>query len=535
MADRLPRLIADLQSPDAYDHRAEAVEVVQTHISYVLLAGEYAYKIKKPLDLGFLDYSTLARRRLMCDEELRLNRRLCDGVYLGVVPIILRADGTHRFGGGGDTIEYAVQMRRVRDEYTMPHLLATGRLTREHLGTLAAKIASFHRSAEGDDRIAAFGRVAAVRRNWEENFAQTAPYVGQTVTHEQLDDVHTYVGRFLHDHGALIEERTDTGRVRDGHGDLRAGSVVFAPDGSVCIMDCIEFNERLRCGDVASDVAFLAMDLERRDYRRAADEFVSLYLEEAGGDETLPAVLNFFRVYRAFVRGKVDSMQSAEIEVPAAQRATAAARARSYFRLAHAYGQHSFPQCVIMMVGLSGAGKSFVARAFAGRVGAVLLSTDIIRRERIHPESLGPSSYAVGAYTAEQRDATYTEMMERARRHLTLARSVVLDATFLTRTQRQLARQLAVSADVPLLVVNINAPEAVIHERLTARASGAASDARWDTYVAQRERFEPLHEVERASLVTLDSTRRLDLLVDQVLTTLETVAKSGHSARHPRF
>jgi len=520
MAGSLPRLVADLQSPDAYDHAVDAVEVVQTHISYVLLAGEYAYKIKKPLNLGFLDYSTLEQRRRMCEEEVRLNRRLCDGVYLGVVPVTRRADGRPRFGGDGEPIEYAVRMRRVRAERTMPHLLASGLLTREHLASLAAKIASFHRDADRSDRIASFGRVPVVKANWGENFEQIAPYIGRTITAAQFDGVRAYVDRFLKDHGVLIEERADTGRVRDGHGDLRADSVVFAADGAVCVMDCIEFSERLRFGDIASDVAFLAMDLEFRGHQREADEFVSLYMESLGVEESLPAVLNFYRVYRAFVRGKVDSMQANEPEVPAAQRAQAGDRARRYFQMAHASATHSLPRAVIMMAGLSGTGKSFIARALAGRAGAVLLSSDVIRREREGPAALAPAPPGSGAYAAEQRNLVYGEMMERARRHLTLKRSVVLDATFLARRHRELVGDLVRSAGVPLLVAHVVAPEDVVRARLTARATGDASDARWETYLAQRERFEPLDDVAPAQRLALDSTRPLNALIDEALAKL---------------
>ncbi len=534
MADALPRLVTDLQNASAYDHGAGAVEVVQTHISYVFLAGGYAYKIKKPLNLGFLDYSTLEQRRRMCEEEVRLNRRLCDGVYLGVLAVTRRTDGAHQFGGAGEPVEYAVRMRRIHDDNTMPHLLESRGLARGHLASLAAKVASFHRDAQRGSHIAAFGRVPAVRLNWDENFEQTAPYIGRTISAAQFGDVREYVDRYLDEHGDLIEERADAGCVRDGHGDMRADSVVFGPGGAVCVMDCIEFNERLRFGDIASDVAFLAMDLEFRGFRREADEFVSLYIGSLGADETLPAALNFYRIYRAFVRGKVDSMQTNAAEVPAAQRAQAGDRARRYFQMAHASATRSFPQAVIMTAGLSGTGKSFIARALAGRTGAVLLSSDVIRRERTDAAALAPSRPGSGAYAAEQRDLVYREMVERARRHIALQRSVVLDATFLAGRHRELVRDLVRSTGVPLLVTHVVAPEDVVRARLTARVAGDTSDARWRTYVAQRELFEPLDDVMAAQLVTLDSTDPLDELVDRALTALESVSRPGHSARRRR-
>jgi aminoglycoside phosphotransferase family enzyme/predicted kinase len=521
----LPQFVTDLLSKDAYDHAVGDVRLIQTHISYVLLAGAFAYKIKKPLDLGFLDSRTIERRRQMCEEEVRLNRRLCDGVYLGVLPITRRADGTHRLGGAGKPVEYAVQMRRVREDRTMPHLLASGGLHREHLASLAAKIATFHRVADRSDRIAAFGRVPAVRMNWDENFGQTARYVGRTLTSTQLDHVRAYVDCFVGEQNVLIEARADAGHVRDGHGDLRADSVVFAPGGSVCVMDCIEFNEGLRCGDIASDVAFLAMDLEFRGHRREADEFVSRYIEESDNDETLPALLNFYRAYRAFVRGKVDSMQLEEPEIPVAQRSEAAARAVRYFELAEKYALASLPQVLVVTLGFSGTGKSFTARALAGRAGAVLLSTDRIRREQANASGLGPAAYDDAAYTPQRRDLVYAAMMERATRHLSLRRNVVLDATFLTRRHRELARSAAASAGVALLVVEMTADEAVVRERLNARTNnGSASHARWNTHVRQREDFEPLDDVTPACLVRLDTTRPLDLLVDDVLDAIRKLA-----------
>jgi predicted kinase len=299
-------------------------------------------------------------------------------------------------------------------------------------------------------------------------------------------------------------------------------------------MDCIEFSERLRCGDVASDIAFLAMDLEFRGHRREADEFVSLFLESTDGDETLSAVLNFYRCYRAFVRGKVDSMQSDEAEVPAEQRVRAGERATRYFRLADEYAGRVFPQAVIMMCGLSGTGKSVIARALAGRAGAVLLSTDAIRREGAAAVDRGPSAYGAPPYTPGQRAIAYGEMIERGRRHVTLGRSVVFDATFLARQQRQLVCELAASADLPLLILSVVASDEVVRKRLEARTAAAASDARWDTYIAQRELYEPLDDVEPARLVTLDSARPLDELVNQALAALGTAAKLGHSALRRR-
>jgi aminoglycoside phosphotransferase family enzyme/predicted kinase len=490
------------------------VRLMQTHISYVLLAGEFAYKIKKPLNLSFLDYTTLEQRRRMCDEEVRLNRRLCSGVYLGVVPVLRNSGGRHVLFGEGEVVEYAVQMRRVPSDQSMPSLLEEGAVDRGRLMALASKVAAFHRAADTNARIAAYGRGAAVRANWDENFDQVLPFIGETITPDEFAATRAYVHGFLAQHAALIEERADEGRVRDGHGDLRTDSVVFAPDGSLCIMDCIEFSERLRCGDVASDAAFLAMDLEFRGHRREADEFLSFYIEALGDDATLTVMLGFYRAYRAFVRGKVDSILSVEQEVPAAERAEARRRAKGYFERSAFIAEARVPQSMIAMVGLSGTGKSFVARAIAARCGAVLLSSDAIRRES--GSSPGRAAYGEGGYTAAQRERVYARMFEEASKHLSRQRSIVLDATFLTRAQRDSAREISLSSGVPLVFMHTVAPDEMVRERLAARMAAAdTSDARWDTYLAQQERFDPLDDVDSQRLLTLDSMRPLNELVDQ--------------------
>jgi hypothetical protein len=293
-------------------------------------------------------------------------------------------------------------------------------------------------------------------------------------------------------------------------------------------MDCIEFSHRLRCGDIASDAAFLAMDLEFRGHRREADEFTSFYLERSGDDATLPVVFPFYRTYRAYVRGKVDSMLAAEHEVPEDERADAGVRARRYFELAQK-GARPVPRALVMMVGLSGSGKSWVARALAARVGAAIVGTDAVRRGRSGTLP-GHTDYETGAYAPERRDEVYRELIERSRLHLSLKRSVVLDGTFIKLRHRLLAYQLAEAVGVPVIAVLMTAPESVVRERLAARGDGELSDARWDTYVAQRDGFEAPGELPDGHLLTLDSGAPLHALVDQVAAVL--LSQSGHSAGH---
>lgn len=509
--------IGGLSSPDAYPHAAPAVRVIQTHISFILLAGEYAYKIKKPVDLGFVDYSTLEIRRAMCVEEVRLNRRLCDGVYLGVVPITREGGGAVRVGGQGEVIEYAVQMKRVPDDRMMPSLLASHGFTSRHLHLLAADLARFHDHAATSERIASFGSPRAIADNWQENFEVIRRYVGRTIEPSDLESMVAYTQRFIERNGPLLVERARAGRIRDCHGDLRSDSVVVWADGRICMMDCIEFAERLRCGDVASEVAFLAMDLEFRRYTRLADEFVSAYLERVA-DATLPIVLNFYRAYRAYVRGKVESILMDESEIGETAQREAGDRATKYFALAKTFAADR-PPALVMMAGLSGSGKSWLASALAGRLSAALIRSDAVRREFSVSDLAAPEPFGEGSYTEQERARVYMEIFERAESYLDAGHGVVLDATFAKRSLRDRAREIARERNMRFLAIELTADEHVIRERLDARLiDPGLSDARWDTYIEQRGRYEPLEEIPADEHTVLNSSQPLDELVSSAIT-----------------
>jgi len=508
MTGELGQIIRALTSPEAYPHEVSAVEVIQTHVSYVLLAGEYAYKIKKPLSLGFLDYGTLELRRRMCEEEVRLNRRLCDGVYLGVVPVTRRGPA-YRMGGDGEAVEYAVHMRRVPRERMLDQLIAHGAPIANAVRRVAREIASFHQRAQTDDHIASYGRPAVLRMNCEENFQQLSPFGGSLIRAQDVDALRQYVQRSLDRDGALFEQRAEGGRVRDNHGDLRSDAVYVSADGGVCIMDCIEFSERIRFGDVAGDIGFLAMDLEFRNRRELSDELMATYLT-AAPDETLPVVLPFYKTYRAVVRAKVEAMRSAESEVPEEARTASREAAREYIELALRYASRSYPPCLIYMVGLSGTGKSFIANAIACRTGAAVLGSDVLRERGGVP--------AEDRYTLEQRDRVYDEMRRRAAEHLALGRPVILDATHIARRHREAARQLAARFGAPAFAVEVVATEALVRSRLAERVSEgvSVSDATWRVYQEQQREAEPIGPDE-ANVIRLPAETGLTPAVDAVL------------------
>ena len=328
-------LIDRLRDPACYPRHPAAVEVRQTHASAVFIAGEDVYKLKKPVNFGFLDFSTLPRRGRMCRREVALNRRLAPTVYLGEVRLVDRA-GQLRIGGAGRLVDYFVHMRRLADETSLAAMVADGRATTESVDAVADVLASFHLGAARGGRIDAYGAAAAIRGNVEENFTQVGPFVGKTIGAETFGEIEDASRRFLAEHETLFRERMARGCIRDGHGDLRAEHVYFESRG-ISIIDCIEFNERFRYGDVASDVAFLAMDLESLGVPDLAAAFVRRYAEQT--PFAIGEVLDFYRCYRAFVRGKVASLRSAEPELDACERESARAEARRDFDLALNYAR----------------------------------------------------------------------------------------------------------------------------------------------------------------------------------------------------
>ncbi|MGB2696170.1 MAG: AAA family ATPase [Dehalococcoidia bacterium] len=514
----LPHHIEALLSPDAYPHPVERVELRQTHISYVVLAGEFVYKVKKPLDFGFLDYTTLERRRHFCEEEVRLNSRLCDDTYLGVTPIVATGDGA-KIGGVGEPVEYAVKMRRLPDDGMMPGLLERGAVTSKHLGRVARSLADFHAASERSDEIDRYGGLETAMGNWHENFEQTAAYIGRTIHQHQFDDIRAFVQTVAQQDAGLIAQRVREGRARDCHGDLRSDAVCFVDDG-VCVFDCIEFNERFRYSDVAADVAFLAMDLEYRGYRAHSDELMGHYLG-ATLDSTLPLLLPFYKCYRAYVRGKVDGFQLDQPEIDGAQKHEVAEGARRYFELAHEYATHLTPRTLLITIGVTGSGKSYLVNALAARLGAVILSSDVTRKRLLGIDPMEPHAEPVdtGIYNAETTDRTYRALLDEARSWLDRDKPVILDAAYLRQAQRAPAMRLAEATGARFLALECEADESLVWERLSQRreTTRVVSDGRWEVYQAQQERREPVDELPPASHMVIETALPLGEQIDSVV------------------
>ncbi|KPV62807.1 MAG: hypothetical protein AOA66_1206 [Candidatus Bathyarchaeota archaeon BA2] len=328
------QVVEALMKPEAYDEEPGQIELMQTHISFVFLTRNFVYKVKKAVDLGFLDFTTLEKRFFFCEKELELNRRLCGDMYLEVVPI--NRSNVIKMKGEGETVEYAVKMKRMPQERMMNQLLEEDKVDSKLVDRIAKIIAEFHSKAETNRRISEFGSLAIIETNWKENFDQTQEFVGKTIPMKNFKLIRERIDDFMKGNVSFFEKRVAEGRVRDCHGDVHSGNI-FVTD-RIYIFDAIEFNERFRYSDVASDIAFLAMDLDFKERSNLSSFFVKRYVEYSG-DQELMKLLPFYKCYRAYVRGKVVSFKLKDPSVGGEEKSVAMKEAKAYFKLASTYAK----------------------------------------------------------------------------------------------------------------------------------------------------------------------------------------------------
>jgi len=506
----LPPLVQALLKPDAYSHPVDNVELIQTHISYVFLTDEYVYKIKKPVDFGFLNYSTLGRRRYYCHREVKLNSLLCEDTYLGVVPIRRRGKGFVVGGKEGRVVEYAVWMRRLPEGRMLNRLIERGEATQRMVERVADKLIPFHqKTSETSPAIARYGDWA-IRYNHRENVQNWTPYVGRTLTAEQHAICIAYGEAFFARKRAVLARRVKQLRIRRTHADLRSDAVCI--ENGICIFDAVEFNRRINLLDIARDVGFLQMDLEYRERPDLGEAFVRRY-QKIADDPDLREVLPFYAYYSACVRGKVENFLLDIPSIPAKEKRAAAVRARRYFELACEYAKTLPPAMLIVMCGLSGSGKSTEAKEIAKKLGADVISSDIVRKRLagIDPKTKVLDEFRAGLYSAAMTQRTYAAMQAQAHDLLMSGKTVILDATFQRRDERQSAVRLARETGAQFACILTEASETAIRRRLGTRLAKGRdpSDARWEIYLGQKRRFQRPTEVPPERLITI-ATSSLD-------------------------
>lgn len=481
-------LIAALLRPACYPHPVTAVEHLETHISHVLLAGDFAYKIKKPLALGFLDFTSLNRRKYYCEEELRLNGRLAPELYLDCVPIGGDASRPVLDDRAGPAIEYAVRMRRFPQDALLDRALAAGRLEPRHLDTLARRLADFHRAIPAADPAAPFGVPERVRQPMLDNFTHTRPLLADPADREVLAAVERWTLAASERLWPRLAERKAGGWIRECHGDLHLGNMVLADTGQVIVFDCIEFNDDLRWIDVINDLAFLTMDLRFRGAGAFAQRVLNTWLEYSG-DFAGAALLSYYQVYRAMVRAKINAIQASQDSVLQAARATASENCRAYLQLALALAKES-PPFLLITHGVSGSGKSRrTGQLLEQFPGAIRIRSDVERKRLF---GLGPlddsgSTLGGGLYTPDASARTYQRLRGLADGLLAAGHPVLVDATFLKRAHRQPFRELASRHGVPFILLDCAADPDTLRARVAARRQRGDDAAEADVAVLERQ------------------------------------------------
>jgi aminoglycoside phosphotransferase family enzyme/predicted kinase len=518
--DKLPPPAKALLNPETYSHKTGKIELVQTQMSFVFLGDEFVYKMKKPVNLGYLDYSTLAKRLYFCQKEVELNRRLCPDVYLSVVSVT-REGETFKLDGEGEVVEYAVKMRRLPQNKMMDYLLKENSVSTEMIDSLSAEVSRFHRIAATDDKISVFGALNTIIENSEENFSQARPYISKTISPQRYEAICIYARDFIKDNETLFNSRVKQGFIKDLHGDLHTAHICFTD--KLCIYDCIEFNDRFRYGDTASEISFLAMDLDHYGRADLSRRFVDSYIKTSG-DKNLAKLLNFYKSYRAYIRAKVANFKLDDPYIDDKERSAAADTARNYFYLSHAYTRSK--TALFITVGLAGSGKSTLAQALAGKLALTVLSSDVTRKHLAGIPVTEPrlSNLNEDIYTPEFTERTYSALLEEAGEILKKGDSVIIDATFSQECYRRKTEALALQLNSDFFIVKVELDETSTRKRLEKRQGiKTASDGRWEIYKAQLNTFTPLKNDKAHNCVIIDNrqpiTNNVNLIVDKLILT----------------
>ncbi|HEX5023074.1 MAG TPA: AAA family ATPase [Candidatus Binatia bacterium] len=498
-------LVAAMMRPEFYPKPPGEVTHKETHISHIFLAGESVYKVKKPVRLPFLDFSTLAKRRHFLQEEMRLNRRLAPSVYLGVMPIGFD-DGGWRLGGWSEPAEYTLVMRRLPEKRMLDFLLETQQVTVSMMKQLADHLAAFHAGAKPLRETPPDVHWSTVRNEWTENFTELSALLETVFDRRELELIRSYGDEFLTEARDLFGRRAAEGWIREVHGDLHAEHICFAPEG-IQIFDCIEFSAELRCCDLASEIAFLLMDVSVRGGESLVSPLMNRYLERLN-DREMFRLLPFYQCYRALVRAKVHALRLGKWNAAAAR----------YLSYARRMTWERFKPFLLLVCGLTGSGKSTLARELGARLGMTVINSDIVRKAMARNAGRDIVPLNQGLYSPAMTGKTYRKLEREAEKQMLWGHGVILDATFIHAARRKSVIRLAEKHGVPIFLIRCFASDELTRRRLAARTAEGkdVSDGRWEVYVAQKAAYEPLDEISSTQRLDLDTRLPVEELVQSV-------------------
>jgi aminoglycoside phosphotransferase family enzyme/predicted kinase len=559
---RQEQLLPFLLNPSSYPHRPRRVRLVQTHASFVFVVPPFVYKVKKPVNFGFLNFSTLEKRRHFCEREVELNRRLSPKMYLGVIPISAK-NGRFTFGEGDRVVEYAVQMRKLADGYFLDQLVERDEVVPGDLNRIAIVLKQFYQAQQPTEEIEAWGRIDRLRISTDENFRQTRQFIGPaavlissainrdtpspqpsppmwervpegrvrgssrndnraTISRPAFAAIRSYTDRFYSRHTRLFASRIKERRIRDCHGDLHLEHI-HVTSRALHIYDCIEFNDRFRYVDVANDAAFLAMDLDYEGRPDLSRHFAT-QMASALNDDGMLRLMDFYKCYRAYVRGKVESLHSVAHAAPEEERQSSAERARRYFRLALRYAVAGSHPLALVVMGRIASGKSTLAHALGAELGWKVYSSDYLRKKLAGFPLYERSSAAARKrlYSARMTGQTYDRLLTTAEAELQKGHSVILDATFARRAQRELLAVRFGKRGIAWRLLEARASNAAVKQRLRVREAkpDEVSDARLEDFAMLTRLYEPPAELPAGLCAKVHTSGPLDQTVTKALRSL---------------
>ncbi len=506
-----PTLIEALQNPLLYDHVIQNFQILETHISWVLLTGPYAYKIKKPVNLGFLDFSTIEHRRFFCEEELRLNQRLAPEFYLELVTITGRPE-TPCLNGSGEPIEYAVKMKQFPQEALLSQRIQKIQISSSHIDELAKEIAKFHAHIAVADSSSRFGTPELIRNTVMDNFEHLPSEISRLLSVQEVERLKHWAKGEHSRHIDDFNQRKEMGFVRECHGDLHLGNMALV-DNQIVIFDCIEFNDQFRWIDVMSEVAFAVMDLIDRGAPRFGWRLLNVYLEQTGDYEGL-TILRFYLTYRAMVRAKVTGIRLAQKRSKNTESLDLASELKKYLALAASFTQSSHPVLLIMH-GLSGSGKTTVSQTLLESLGTIRIRSDIERKRllEISQTTRTEPQQTSFVYSENSTQATYSQLAILARSILQAGFSVIVDATFLKQQYREVFSKLAKELNFPFYILDIRAPETLLRQRVASRLQEGKDASEADISVLEQQLSEddPFSPSEQSHVLEIETEHPNDL------------------------